>query len=117
MNSLSFHIFGGAEDGGGAYTLYTRTISMKIYNDYTYEFWKNDEQIRITGRKPEPDFDSRNTKVHLSIDQTQFGSYDPNAVYRMIVHYGEHSATYQLWHKYDTAGLDPNSGVPLTKAN
>jgi hypothetical protein len=104
MDRLDFHIFGGPEESGGDYNIFMQTRSWNLYDTYSFEFFKNDRQIKITGKEPSSSMeDGHLDKLHIYINQAQFGAYDTTAVYRLIVHFGEYSATYQVWHKFDPA--------------
>ncbi len=94
LKKLYCHIFGGPDDNC-AYGLYARTVSGNVYEDYTYEFYKNDRQIQITGRAYD---DEIMDKTHLLIDEAAMGRYDKTAKYTLVVKYGSSSATYQMWH-------------------
>lgn len=104
LTRLSSHIFGGPEENGGAYSVFIQTRSLSIYNDYTYEVWKDDKQIQIVGSETMSDFGNETmSKTHLFLNQAAFGAYDPSAEYRLIVRYLNWSATFRIWHKYDDA--------------
>ena len=94
LAKLSCHIFGGPDEGC-AYGLYARTVSGNVYEDYTYEFYKNDQRIQITGRSYS---DEIMDKTHMLIDEAAMGRYDKTARYTLVVKYGSSCATYQLWH-------------------
>ena len=110
LANLSMHIFGGPEEEGVDYAVFMQTRSVNIYDDYTFEFWKNDEQIQITGIEHFSSLDNGiMDKTHINLNQNAFGTYDPTAEYRLVVHYGDYSATYRVWHKY-VADDDHNVG-------
>ena len=117
MDFLSLHIFGGMEDGGSSYNIFTQTRSKNVYYDYSFELWKNDKQIPITGSQQANLFGvDKNYMLILSLDQSQFGNYNPKAVYRIVVRYRDWSATYQLWHKFDPASQLAMNGNLIEKA-
>jgi len=75
-----------------------------MYDSYTYEFFKNDRKISMNGTEKASSMeDGHLDKLHMFLDQAQFGTYDANAIYRLIVHFGDFSATYRVWHKFDPA--------------
>jgi hypothetical protein len=106
LAKLSCHIFGGPDEGC-LYGLYVKTKSSNVYEDYNYQFYKNDRQIRITGRSYE---NLTMDKTHMLIDEEAMGGYDPESVYTLIVTYGSCSATYQLWHYLDQNVEDAGIG-------
>ncbi len=104
LDKLDLHIFGGAEEAGGAYSVFLATRSWNLYDSYTYEFFKNDRKITISGTEKASSMeDGQLDKLHIFLNQAQFGAYDPNATYNMIVHFAGLSATYRVWHKFDPA--------------
>ena len=117
LNSLSAHIFGGPEDKGGDYTVFVITKSWSIYNDYHYELMKNGQSIRTLNVESKSSLNNgiRDT-VNVNLSQDSFGAYDPKAVYSLTVYYKDWSATYQIWHKLDPEGLNPNNGILISKA-
>ena len=102
---LSVHIFGGPEENGGDYGVFVQTITQNVYDDYTFEFWKNDKKIAFSSIENVSSFNNGiSEKLHLFPNQAAFGAYDPTAEYRLVVRYEGYSATYRIWHKYDSTG-------------
>jgi hypothetical protein len=102
LDLLDVHIFGGPEEGGGDYTVFMQTRSWNVYDSFTYEFFKNDRKITITRTEKASSMeDGHLDKLHIFLNQAQFGSYDSNATYTLIVHFDGYSATYRVWHKFD----------------
>ena len=118
LTDISCHIFGGPEENGGNYSVFLEAKSLNIYDDYTYEFWKNDRQIRIIGSEMMSSLGNDTLdKTHLFLNQAAFGAYDPSAEYRLIVRYLNWSATYRLWHKHDgTVGNQSNGGMLIVSS-
>jgi len=103
---LSCDIFGGPTEHC-RFGVWIRTVSGNVYEDYTYEFYKNDEQVKLTGRAyDDPTMD----KVHLLFNDDLFGAYDPDSVYTLIVRYGTSYAKYQIWHYTDSSAEHANFG-------
>ena len=78
-----------------------------MYEDYSYEFYKNGQQIQLTGRAFT---DEVMDKAHLLVDETALGRYDPASTYTLIVAYGSCRATYQMWHYLDQSVAHANTG-------
>ncbi len=110
---LSVHIFGGVEETGSpdsTYAVYVQTKSWNDYEEYEYAVYKNGKQVRISGRERERIFgDGEERKLHLHLNQSDFGPYDPASEYMFVVSYKEWSATYQIWHKFDSANQSGSS--------
>lgn len=117
MYGISVHIFGGPEENGGDYGIYLQTKTVNIYDDYTYELFKNDKQIAILDRESASSLNNGILdKLHLFPNQAAFGAYDPTAEYRLVIGYEGYSATYRIWHKFDLTGGDSAGGGELIES-
>ncbi len=107
LRNILIHIFGGFEEYGdydATYSIYVQTKSWQLYDGYRYSFYKNGKTVRITGLARPPVFDgSSEMKLHLFLNQSDFGTYDPSAEYVLVVTYKNWSASYRVWHKSDNA--------------
>ena len=111
LASLSVHIFGGPEENGGEYAVFVKTKSWNVYDGYRFELFKNGQQIPIRNREAISSFsDGRIDKMHLYINQTAFGAYDPTANYTLVVYDGDASATYRVYHKFDQTHKNASTG-------
>ncbi|NLI55303.1 MAG: hypothetical protein GX417_13470 [Clostridiales bacterium] len=105
------YLVGGAEEPiepKRPYFVFLRTLSWAIYDDYTYEVFKNGEPVRIDRVENTTVFAGRaDDEVDLWLNRDDFGSYDPNAEYLLVVHYQGANATYAIWHQQDEAHENP----------
>ena len=106
LANLSCDIFGGPDERC-LFGIFIRPVSGNVYEDYSYELFKNGRTIPITGRAYDDDIMD---KVHLLVDEAVMGRYDPNATYTLIVSYGSFSATYQIWHHLDNSAVYSHVG-------
>jgi len=108
---LDTYIVGGAEEPDGqnrAYAVFLRTLSWEIYDEYTYEVYKNGEQVKIDTVEYTTIFPGRaNDETDLLLNREDFGSYDTTAEYRLVVRYRGASATYVIGHQDDKVRENP----------
>ncbi len=108
---LDTYLIGGAEGSDEPkrpYSVFLRTLTWTIYDEYTYEVFKNGEPIRIDRIENTTIFFGRkNDEVNLLLNGNDFGGYDTGAEYLLVVHYHGASATYEIGHMDDKSRENP----------
>ena len=106
LETLTCQIFGGPEEHC-LFGINVKARSGNVYEDYSYEFYKNGQQIQLTGRAYD---DEVMDKAHLLVDEPALGIYDPASTYTLIVSCGSSRATYQMWHHLDQSVAHAHTG-------
>jgi len=111
MLHLDTYLVGGADDPGEPkrpYMVFLRTLSWTIYSEYSYKVYKNGSPVRIDHVQKTTIFPGRvNDEIDLWLNPDDFGQYDANAEYLLVVRYHEASVTYRIYHQNDDTREDP----------
>jgi len=122
INLLNCHIFGGVEEYDnpvpGHYGVYVESKSSNVYGRYEYQVLMNGVPLKVdTIRYTDVNGDAKDDKTDLDIGLTAMSAYDPTAEYTLVVTYQSHSATYQIWHKYEKNNIYAGAGSLIDKAS
>ncbi len=108
---LDTYIVGGADDPGEPkrpYMVFLRTLSWTIYSECSYEFYQNGSPVRIDRVQETTIFPGRaNDEIDLWLNPDDFGRYDANAEYLLVLRYHDASATFRIYHQNDDTREDP----------
>jgi len=121
INTMLCHIFGGAEEpihpNPGRYSVFFSTRSGNIYEGYSYQIYRNGVPLGIESVIREKSEEVGGVdRTHISISASYMTQYDASAIYTLVVTYQSHSATYQIWQKYDPASQYAMDGKLIEEA-